>query len=101
MTFHWQDFLKRNQSSSPPVTQEARQYRIQVSTVADFAKIMDDKIVDQTTYTPFDKTYPEGQLYWRVAAIDGSSNPLLLETLDDGSVDSRFDGARVRRTGAS
>ena len=78
VTFHWQDFLKRNQSSSPPVTQEARQYRIQVSTVADFAKIMDDKIVDQTTYTPFDKTYPEGQLYWRVAAIDGSSNLLLL-----------------------
>ncbi len=76
VTFHWQDFLQRNQSSSPPVTQEARQYRIQVSTVADFAKILDDKIVDQTTYTPFDKTYPEGQLYWRVAAIDGSSNLL-------------------------
>ena len=32
--------------------------------------------VDQTTYTPFSKTYPEGPIYWRVQAIDNSGNTL-------------------------
>ena len=61
---------------NPAVDQEARSYKIEVSTVADFASIFDTATVDQTTYTPFDKTYPEGPLYWRVQAIDGSGNTL-------------------------
>ena len=47
-----------------------------MSTVADFASLLDDKTVDQTTFTPYDSTYPEGTLYWRVQAIDGSGNAL-------------------------
>ena len=37
---------------------------------------IDDKIVDQATYTAYDRTYPEGTLYWRVQAIDGEGNGL-------------------------
>jgi hypothetical protein len=76
VTFDWDDYLSTNLADPSSPTQEAKQYRIQVSTVADFASTIDDKTVDQTTYTPYDKTYPEGTLYWRVQAIDGSNNAL-------------------------
>ena len=38
--------------------------------------MIDDQTVDQTTYTAFDRAYPEGSLWWRVQAIDGSGNGL-------------------------
>jgi putative cell wall-binding protein len=76
-TFAWQPYLATNQTHpKQAVTQEARDYRIEVSTVRDFATVLDRQVVDQTTYTPFDRTYPEGPLYWRVQAIDGSGNNL-------------------------
>ena len=76
ITFTWRPYLTTNQALNPAVDQEARSYKIEVSTVADFATIFDTATVDQTTYTPFSKTYPEGPLYWRVQAIDGSGNTL-------------------------
>jgi len=76
ITFNWTDYLATNQSLLPPVQQEAKSYKIEVSLAADFATIFDTATVDQTTYTPFGKTYPEGPLYWRVQAIDGSGNTL-------------------------
>ncbi len=33
-------------------------------------------LIDQTTFTPYDKLLPEGLLYWRVQAVDGSNNSL-------------------------
>ena len=76
ITFSWVDYLTTNLADPDEPTQEARQYRIQVSTAPDFATILDDATVDQTTYTPSSKTYPEGTLYWRVQAVDGSGNLL-------------------------
>ncbi len=76
ITFTWRDYLLTNQDLSPAVDQEARSYKIEVSLAADFATIFDTATVDQFTYTPFNKTYPEGPLYWRVQAIDGSGNAL-------------------------
>ncbi|MEZ5142956.1 MAG: hypothetical protein R2726_10620 [Acidimicrobiales bacterium] len=76
ITFDWKDFLQTNQDNTPAVTQEAKTYRLQVATTADFTQVIDDITVDQTTYTTFNKTYPEGDLWWRVQAIDGSDNPL-------------------------
>jgi hypothetical protein len=55
---------------------EARHYRIQVATDPGFSAIFDEALVDQTTYTPYAKTYPEGPLYWRVQAVDGTGNLL-------------------------
>jgi hypothetical protein len=76
VTFDWTDYLETNRELALDSWQAAKSYRIQVSTVADFATKIDDKILDQTTYTPHATTYPEGPLYWRVQAIDGSDNPL-------------------------
>ncbi len=87
ITFSWKGFLQTNQASAPepspfgappaPPTQEARQYRIEVSTKADFSSVLDAAVVDQTTYTSYLKTYPEGPIFWRVAPIDGSNNRLV------------------------
>jgi hypothetical protein len=76
VTFSWQEFSATNAANVPTYRQGAKRYRIQVSTVQDFASILDQQEVDQTTYTPYAKTYPEGPLHWRVAAIDGSNNEL-------------------------
>ncbi len=76
LTFTWADFLQTNQGLLPPVTQEAELYRIQTSLVADFASIYETATVDQTTFTSFAKTYPEGPVYWRVQALDASGNSL-------------------------
>lgn len=84
LTFTWRDYLATNQDPSlkNPVTSEqsgqaARGYRVQVGTTAAFpTPLVDEVVVDQTTYTAFSRTYPEGQLFWRVQAVDGSGNGL-------------------------
>lgn len=78
VTFTWQEFSQTNGAATPSSAQGARRYRIQVWNVADLASTpIDDQYVDQTTYTPWDgKTYPEGTLYWRVSAVDGSNQQL-------------------------
>jgi hypothetical protein len=88
VTFSWTDFLATNGTLTPPATQEARQYRIEVYTAADYSSgsRIDLQSVDQTTYTPFDRTYPEGPLYWRVQAIDGSQNFLTYSLVGSGSL---------------
>ncbi len=75
-TFQWSDYLDTNQALTPAVGQEAKQYRIKVSNVGDFASVLDDQVVNTPFYTPHGKTYPEGPIFWRVQAIDGSDNEL-------------------------
>lgn len=83
VTFDWVDYLETNADPTlaNPITgeqpgQAARSYHVQVSTSPAFTTLVDEATVDQTTYTAFAKMYPEGQLYWRVQAIDGSGNGL-------------------------
>jgi large repetitive protein len=83
VTLTWQDLLATettagtaNTALTPPARTEAYQYRVQVSTTPDFTQVIDDATVDQTTYTCYANTYPEGTLYWRVRAIDASGNGL-------------------------
>jgi hypothetical protein len=81
VTFSWQDYRETNRVASYPATSErsqqsAKQYRLQVSTSPSFATFVDNQLVDQTTYTAWDKTYPEGTYHWRVQAVDASSNGL-------------------------
>jgi hypothetical protein len=81
VTFTWQDYLTTNQNSTNNTTHEqpgqaARGYHLQVATSPTFTTLIDDVTVDQTTYTAYSKTYPEGLLYWRIQAIDGSGNGL-------------------------
>ena len=83
VTFSWNDYRATNQQVSyaggaAPSHQTAQSYRIQVSKSPTFASadLVDERTVDQTTYTPFDRTYPEGDLWWRVQAIDAENNGL-------------------------
>jgi hypothetical protein len=84
VTFRWTDYHLTNQAASPvydgtvPPYQTAQRYRLQIAqsaTITD-SNTIDDVTVDQPTYTAFTKTYPEGDLWWRVQAIDGSNNRL-------------------------
>ncbi|HEU5151843.1 MAG TPA: DUF4214 domain-containing protein [Iamia sp.] len=78
VTFHWEAPSDQWVSTDANDDIEARHYRIQVATDAGFSEAtrIDEALVDQTTYTPHDRTYPEGPLYWRVQAVDGSGNNL-------------------------
>jgi hypothetical protein len=85
VTFDWTDYLESNQAASDPSTREhptqaAQSYRIQVAQNSSFAGTREEKVftevVDQTTFTAFEDAYPEGVLYWRVQALDGSGNGL-------------------------
>jgi len=81
VTFNWTDYFSTNQGAVWSTTgetspQAAKQYRIQVATSPTFASPLENKVVDQSTYTSAEKLYPEGQLYWRVQAIDGDGKGL-------------------------
>lgn len=85
---YWQGTLAENQEhasgqrltpageTTTQPTVEAMQYRVQVSDDRTFAKVLRTELVDQPTFTPYSLTLPEGPLYWRVQAIDGSGNSL-------------------------
>jgi hypothetical protein len=71
----WQDYFPTGPVASPVTG--ARKYRVQVSTRSDFAgTLTDDVQLDQTSYTPFTKAYPDGTYYWRVQAVDGAGQLL-------------------------
>ncbi len=83
VTLTWEDYLLTNtnaaQGSSAVATKattEANRYRVQVSTVPNFQTLLDNVLVDQRQFTSFGNTYPEGNVYWRVQATDGSGNAL-------------------------
>ena len=80
ISFSWDDYLATNLATAwmgETGTQSARGYHIQVDTEPSFqAPLLDDQVVDQTTYTAWDRLYPEGTLYWRVQAIDSEANGL-------------------------
>ena len=82
VTLDWADYLTSPGRSdtgstlSTRATTEAAHYRIQTSTSPQFTTFLDNAAVDQTTFTSFGTTYPEGPIYWRVQAADGAGNPL-------------------------
>ena len=61
-----------------PSHQSGLRYRTPGLPVRDISdgNAIDDITVDQTTYTAFFDTYPEGDLWWRVQAIDAKGNRL-------------------------
>ena len=84
VTLTWADFLDTEQSApvtaetalATPARTEAQRYRVQTATDPGFQTVIETIEVDQTTFTSFLDTYPEGPIYWRVQAIDGSQKPL-------------------------
>ncbi len=82
ITLSWSDYLDTNalgsaaDSTNSPSTVEARTYRIQIAANPDFNPMLVNDVIDQASYSPFQSTLPEGPIYWRVQAIDGSGNGL-------------------------
>ena len=80
--------------------QSARTYRIQVDNDPSFATPIDKRIVDQTTYTAFDKLYPEGTYFWRVQALDCEDHGLTWSAAGDlHEVDARGHAQLAGRRG--
>lgn len=69
--FSWQRYTDTDPLASPP-----KQYHFQVSSDSGFATLVDNVTLDQTTYTPFAKEYPDGTYYWRVQAVDAEGQLL-------------------------
>lgn len=82
LNFAWEDYYVTNRgvtwsTAAEKGTQSAMQYRIQVDKDTAFqAPFVDQQVLDQASYTAFDKLYPEGELFWRVQAIDSDNNGL-------------------------
>ncbi|GAA1920627.1 Ig-like domain repeat protein [Nocardioides hwasunensis] len=86
VTFTWQDYEATNRATPPQYGgtrrpyQTARGYKIQVATSETFsgASIIENSNfeIDQATFTASTKTYPEGDLWWRVQAVDAAGNEL-------------------------
>ncbi|PVG82734.1 hypothetical protein DDE18_10235 [Nocardioides gansuensis] len=87
ITFSWDNYFDTNRAALWARTgeerpQAAKQYRIQVDDDLSFAApLVDERVVDQTTYTAFDRLYPEGTFHWRVQAIDSDDNGLTWSTV--------------------
>lgn len=83
--FDWSEYYASNMATTwfgETSNQSAKTYRIQVDNEPSFqAPLLDDQVVDQTTYTAFDRLYPEGTLYWRVQARDDEDNGLTWSTV--------------------
>lgn len=84
VSFTWRDYLATNEGEVFPAAVQgaptsqltAHRYRIQVFTTPTAGTPIDDQVVDQTTYTAVKDTYPEGDLWWRVQAVDAAGNGL-------------------------
>jgi hypothetical protein len=97
IAFSWRDYHATNQSVSyaggaEPSHQTGQKYRIEIARNAQFSPIVHFREVDQPTYTLFDDTLPEGDLFWRVQVIDADQNRLAWSspaqvTKDSGGVD--------------
>ena len=80
----WDDYLDTNQLGNAtdvtglPSTVEAGNYKVQISDDPNFGTgfVYSSKLLDQATFTAYDTTLPEGPLYWRVQAYDGTGNAL-------------------------
>jgi hypothetical protein len=82
----WDDYLLTSQAGNDkdvtglPSQVEAKGYKVEISTDPNFSSsasfIHRSVLIDQTSYEPYKSTLPEGPLYWRVQAVDGSGNAL-------------------------
>jgi hypothetical protein len=63
-----------------PGEDEAEYYQVQTSADQNFASGVTTTKVDQTTFTSFSDTYPEGTTWWRVQAVDRNGNTLAWST---------------------
>jgi large repetitive protein len=63
-----------------PGQDEAEYYQVQTASDQNFTQGVTTTKVDQTTFTSFADTYPEGTTWWRVQAVDRDGNTLAWST---------------------
>jgi hypothetical protein len=67
-------------STHMPATVEAKTYKVELSSDPNFAQNAiyryTSPLLDQTSFSIFNQTLPEGTIYWRVQAIDDYNNSL-------------------------
>jgi hypothetical protein len=86
----WDDYLATNQAGNAsdvtglPSQVGAKSYKVEISSDPGFSTSASFRhttgAIDQTSYSPPTSTLPEGLLYWRVQAVDGSGNSLAWST---------------------
>lgn len=75
----WQSHADAMRAAGVPASSEAYAYRVQVTTASDpdfVGALIDEAEVDATHHVSPSKTYPDGELIWRVQAIDASGHKL-------------------------
>ncbi len=87
VTLTWDDYLdseSKVDNSDPdlgtpldvPGQVEAKFYNVQTASDQNFTQNVTTVGVDQTTFTSWFDTYPEGVTWWRVQAVDQNNNPM-------------------------
>ena len=83
VTLTWDDYLDSQAAGADPDTilatpgqDEASYYNVQTASDQNFVQNVTTTKVDQTTFTSFADTYPEGTTWWRVQAVDRNGNTL-------------------------
>lgn len=79
VSLSWQSHAFALRAGAAAPASDAYAYRLQVTTAdnPDFqGRLVDDEVVDGTSYVSPTKTYPNGRLIWRVQAVDASGNRL-------------------------
>jgi hypothetical protein len=75
----WQSHADAMRAAGVPASSEAYAYRVQVTTASDpdfVGALIDEAEVDATHHVSPSKVYPDGELIWRVQAIDASGHKL-------------------------
>jgi hypothetical protein len=75
----WSSYLsKLAAASGQAATQDAHAYHVQVASAdhPGFDVLVDDVLVDETSYFPTATSYGDGAFLWRVQAVDSSGNKL-------------------------
>jgi large repetitive protein len=91
VTLTWDDYLDSEakvDSADPdlgtplnaPAEVEAKYYNVQTASDQNFTQDVTTTAVDQTTFTSWFDTYPEGVTWWRVQAVDQNNNPMSWST---------------------
>jgi len=71
VVLRWDDY-----HVTDPAAPGARAYRVDVASDPAFTVVVDTATVDQPFYAPAAKVYPDNVYYWRVQALDGTSQRL-------------------------
>ena len=75
----WQSYASTlSTATGRPATEDAYAYHLQVASAdhPSYDALVDEAMVDETSYVASDKVYPDGSFVWRVQAVDSAGRKL-------------------------